>query len=94
MGLAMNILEYLSNKGYLRPNCAILDIGSQCLYHAEPASIKKFVEKYGRITDPDVFEKEAERISYFSWPRPGERTSYLSELLDQLCNSPAFFCRA
>lgn len=82
MGLAMNNLEYLSNKGHLKPNCAILDIGSQCLYHATMESIRAFVEKYGQIKDQATFDKEAKRISYFSWPRPGERTSYVSELLD------------
>jgi len=82
MGLAMKNLEYLSGKGYLTPRSAILDIGSQCLYHATPEAIRAFVEKYGRISNQEAFEREAKRISYFSWPRPGERTSYVSELLD------------
>ena len=40
MGLAMKNLEYLSGKGYLTPRSAILDIGSQCLYHATPEAIR------------------------------------------------------
>lgn len=83
MGFAMKNLEYLSSKGYLsNPRCAILDIGSQNLYHASPEAIRGFVERHGSIGDVKAFEEEAKRISYFSWPRPGERTSYLSELLD------------
>lgn len=83
MGFAMKNLEYLSGKGYLsNPHCAILDIGSQNLYHASPEAIRAFVERHGTIGDIKEFEEEARRISYFSWPRPGERTSYLSELLD------------
>ncbi len=82
MGFAMKNLEYLANKGYVKPDSAILDIGSQCLYHASPEAIRAFVDKYGDVKDEEAFEKEAKRISYFSWPRPGERTSYLSELLD------------
>ncbi|OQA34718.1 MAG: Macrocin-O-methyltransferase (TylF) [Betaproteobacteria bacterium ADurb.Bin341] len=83
MGFAMKNLEYLSNKGYLaNPRCAILDIGSQNLYHATPEAIRSFVERHGTIKDEHAFEEEAKRISYFSWPRPGERTSYISELLD------------
>jgi hypothetical protein len=83
MGFAMKNLEYLSNKGYLaNPRCAILDIGSQNLYHATPEAIRAFVERHGGIEEQHVFDEEAKRISYFSWPRPGERTSYISELLD------------
>ena len=83
MGFSMKNLEYLSSKGYLsNPHCAILDIGSQNLYHASPEAIRVFVERHGLISDSRAFEEEAKRISYFSWPRPGERTSYLSELLD------------
>lgn len=83
MGLAMKNLEYLSNKGYLAsPCCAILDIGSQNLYHATPEAIRAFVERHGTISDQRAFDEEARRISYFSWPRAGERTSYISELLD------------
>ena len=82
MGMGMKSLEYLSEKGYFEKKCAILDIGSQCLLHAAPESIRAFVEKHGRIAEQAALEKEINRISYFSWPRPGERTSYLSELLD------------
>lgn len=83
MGFAMKNLEYLSNKGYLtNPRSAILDIGSQNLYHATPEAIRAFVERHGAITDQHAFAEEAKRISYFSWPRAGERTSYISELLD------------
>ncbi|MDO8788022.1 MAG: TylF/MycF/NovP-related O-methyltransferase [Sulfuritalea sp.] len=79
----MKNLEYLSNMGYLaNPRSAILDIGSQNLYHATPEAIRAFVERHGAIEDQHAFDEEAKRISYFSWPRPGERTSYISELLD------------
>lgn len=83
MGFAMDCLEYLADRGHLDArDCAILDIGSQNLYHATPDTIRRFVKTYGRIEDEDAFQREAERLSYFSTPRPGERTSYLSELLD------------
>ena len=83
MGFAMKYLKYLSNKGYLRnPRSKILDIGSQNLYHASPDDIRQFVLKHGKIGDREVFEQKAKSISYFSVPRPGERTSYLSEVLE------------
>jgi len=83
MGFGMPYVEYLAWRGYIKkPKTRILDIGSQNLYHATPEAIRRFVEEYGHIDDEQAFHEEAKRLSYFSWPRPGERTSYLSELFD------------
>ena len=83
MGLWMSNIEYLSDKGFLpTSDCRILDIGSQNLYFATPESIRSFVEHHGSIGDEKAFAAEAERIAYFSTPRPGERTAYVSELFD------------
>ena len=89
MGLWLSNIEYLSRRGHLpAAGCRILDIGSQNLYFATPEAIRRFVECHGRIQDEAAFQTEAERISYFSTPRPGERTAYVSELFDL---TPAIF---
>lgn len=83
MGIGLADMDYLSQRGHLaRPGALILDIGSQNLYNATPGGIRDFVLRHGRIADAAAFEREAQRLAYFSTPRPGERTSYLSELLD------------
>jgi hypothetical protein len=82
MGMGMALFEYLSERGHLSKNSRILDIGSQNLYNATPENIRAFVEKYGTISDETGFKESAEKIAYFSTPRVGERTSYISELLD------------
>ena len=83
MGLWLSNVEYLSSRGLLPAHGArVLDIGSQNLYFATPERIRSFVERHGTIDDEAAFGREAERISYFSTPRPGERTAYVSELFD------------
>ena len=83
MGFGMAYATYLSNKGYLnKPGLAVLDIGSQCLLAATQEAINEFLKKHAHPQDPQKLAAEAERIAYFSTPRPGERTAYLSELLD------------
>lgn len=83
MGFGIAYLGYLSNKGYLnKPETRVLDIGSQCLLSAKPEDIREFLAKHGRKMDSALLSKEIERLSYFSYPRPGERTTYLSELFD------------
>lgn len=82
MGLWLSNIEYLSHRALLPAGARVLDIGSQNLYFATPDRIRAFVERYGCISDEAAFAREAERISYFSTPRPGERTAYVSELFD------------
>lgn len=82
MGMGMVYFEYLSERGHLAKNSRILDIGSQNLYNATLENIRSFVEKYGAIDDEDAFQEAATKIAYHSTPRTGERTSYISELLD------------
>lgn len=81
MGIGMQDVEYLSARGCLDdPGTRVLDIGSQCVLGATKAAILSFVAKHGAKIDSQALDKEAERVAYFSTPRPGERTSYLSEL--------------
>ena len=76
-------VEYLSAKHYLaKPAPRLLDIGSQCLYHVVPATVRRFMRKHGGVAFTPQVASEVERISYHSTPRPDERTTYLSELLD------------
>jgi SAM-dependent methyltransferase len=82
MGIGMASIEYLVAKGLLRQDSRLLDIGSQNLYNATPENIRKFVTGIAEVRDEAAFQAEASRISYFSTPRPGERTAYLSELFD------------
>lgn len=60
----------------------VLDIGSQNLMLAEADAIVEFARRFGATLGGKALRDEAERIAYFSTPRPGERTSYLSELFD------------
>jgi len=82
MGMGMALFDYLAEKRLIKRGSRILDIGSQNLYNATPETIRSFVEQFGRIEDETRFANEAERISYFSTPRPGERTAFIAELLD------------
>jgi hypothetical protein len=82
MGMGMALFEYLGEKGLIRSGSRILDIGSQNLYHATPATVRSFVERFRPIEDEARFAREAARLSYFSTPRPGERTTFIAELLD------------
>jgi hypothetical protein len=61
---------------------AILDIGSQNIFNVTPKAVIRFARKFGCTLDDATLEREAQRLSYFSTPRPGERTTYLSELID------------
>jgi hypothetical protein len=82
MGIGMQDVEYLANRGYLKSDSRILDIGSQNLHNVTPQKARRFVERYGQIPDEDLFTKEADRLTYYSQPRPNKRMTYLSELLD------------
>jgi hypothetical protein len=83
MGMGIAYLEYLSEKGHFaKPGCRILDVGAQNLYNATIESIRSLVQKHGRITDDAEFCIAAHNLSYYSTPRPNERTAYISELLD------------
>jgi hypothetical protein len=82
MGMGMALFDYLAEKRLIKRGSRILDIGSQNLYNATPEAIRSFVEQFGRIEDEAKFTKEAERITYFSTPRPGERTAFIAELVD------------
>lgn len=83
MGVGMADVEYLSDRGHLPAGRgAVLDIGSQNLFNVTRPAVEKFARHHGaRISDREL-QREADRLSYFSTPRPGERTTYLSELFD------------
>lgn len=81
MGMGLAEIIYLSEKGHIPQGGRILDIGSQNLYNAAPDAIERFVAKHGGIINADL-RAEAERLHYYSTPRPGERTAYISELFD------------
>jgi len=83
MGLSMTTMTYLSKNGYLKDgNVKLLDIGSLNLLGADEGEIIDFIELYRIKNSSENIQQAAERLSYFSTPRPRERTTYLSELLD------------
>lgn len=82
MGMGMPFLEYFGDRGLLARGASVFDVGTQNLYGAAPDAIRRFVERFGCIAGEEAFRREAERISYYSRPRPGERTAYVSELFD------------
>jgi len=75
-------VEYLSACGCMLEHSRILDIGAQCLLGVDPESVLRFARSHGPSVTDEVLNKEAGRIAYFSTVRPGERTTYLSELID------------
>jgi hypothetical protein len=84
MGMSMDRLLYLQAKGLLnKEKQRLLDIGPQCVYGITRTKIEQFLNNFG---DPTLtgakLEAEIERLIYFSTPRPGERTTLLSEITD------------
>lgn len=83
MGIGIATIDYLSRRGHIpRPHSRILDIGSQNLLGVTPEQVIEFVRRHGDPNGLADIAARAERIAYFSTPRPGERTTYLSELFD------------
>lgn len=81
--LGFRYLEYMSKKGYLGDgNISILDIGTQNLLFLEEERAVKFVSdmRSSPLASDDI--EAIKRLCYFSTPRPGERTAYVSELLE------------
>lgn len=84
MGFGLGYLEYLFDTGLLKRGGSILDVGSQNLYHATPQRLRKIISAHGKIGDEADFKSFAELVSYFSTPRPNERTSFLADIMDRL----------
>lgn len=82
MGFHFANFEYLIQKNFLNNDSSILDVGSQNLYNATHQEIIKFVKTIKKDIEIDDISEEAKRISYFTTPRPGERTAYISEIID------------
>jgi SAM-dependent methyltransferase len=81
--MSLDRLLYLQAKGALRPGPAkILDIGPQNVYELTAEQIRAFVSHQGQRLGDKQFEREIERLIYFATPRPGERTTLLSEITD------------
>jgi hypothetical protein len=75
---------YLQRHGYLTPEKnRLLDIGPQNVYSLTPDQVSEFVSLYGRASvSPKDLDLEKRRLVYYSTPRPGERTTLLSEITD------------
>jgi hypothetical protein len=83
MAINLNALLHLQAKGLLRPGAArLLDIGPQNVYFASEAQIRAFVRHQGQRVADDALASEIARLVYFSTPRAGERTTFLSEITD------------
>jgi len=84
MGFHYGYLKHLHELGCLKNGeSRILDIGSQNILDLRVEDVLEFAGWYGRTDlSKEHLTKESERIAYFSVVRPGERTTYLSELLD------------
>ena len=83
MGMNIESMLYLQEKGHLSAKKnKVLDVGPQNLYNCTEAQIRAFVKRQGATVREKVLEKEAKRLEYFSTPRPGERTTFFSEIAD------------
>jgi len=83
MGMSLDRMLYLQAKGHLsRSKNKLLDIGPQNVYHITDDQISRFLENQNGVIPGQQLEAEIKRVIYFSTPRPGERTTLLSELTD------------
>lgn len=82
MGFYFANFEYLIRKNFLNNNSSILDVESQNLYNTTHQEVIKFVKTIEKNIEIDNISEEAKRISYFTTPRPDERTAYISEIID------------
>ena len=75
-------LRYLSERGYLKEGQArILDVGPQNLFDCSLEDLVWFVERYRAAGIDAPTMEEIRRLHYFSTPRPGERTTFVAELM-------------
>jgi hypothetical protein len=81
MGLGIASLEYLADKNLIGPRSRLLDIGSQNIYGATPERITALLRRLDGPTDATALSEAAQRLSYFSTPRPGEATTFLADLM-------------
>lgn len=80
MGMNLDALIYLQRQGSLsRTKNRVLDIGPQTIYFARPEQVREIIERQGMSASDTA---TIERLVYFSTPRPGERTTMLSEITD------------
>jgi SAM-dependent methyltransferase len=85
MFVAMNLDRalYLQKQGLLTAQKnRVLDVGPQNVYHIKAAQLREFVSAQGSTVSADYLEAEIKRLVHFSTPRPGDRTTLLSELAD------------
>jgi hypothetical protein len=83
MGMSIECMLYLQEKALLTANKnALLDIGPQNVYHCTAEQICCFVRQQGAVVDEAVLDREAQRLAYFSIPRPDERTTLFSEIAE------------
>ena len=87
MGISMASVEYLSERGLLPGGPArVLDIGSQNIFNVTLPSLARFVAHHGTKLSSAALTEQMERLVYFSTPRPGENTAFLSQLFDLTSN--------
>jgi len=82
MGMWISFLDYCFEKGLLRGYSRVLDIGPQNLYFATPSAVMRLISQLGSKGDERILAEAADRLSYFSTPRSGERTAFIAELFD------------
>jgi hypothetical protein len=75
------LVRYLADRGYIRSGARIMDVGTQNLLFVEEDSAVEFVRQLRRAPLNEQEFKQIQRVCYFSTPRPGERTTFLHELL-------------
>jgi hypothetical protein len=84
MGMNLDAVLYMQRRDHLTPEKnSILDIGPQTIYFVHAEQIREFVANHGGTIIPESeLSAEVERLVRFSVPRPGERTTMLSEITD------------
>jgi hypothetical protein len=84
VGMNLDGPLYLQQRGWItREKNKILDIGPQTIYHVRSEQIRQFVANQdGSVVGEETLTAKIERLVYYSTPRPGERTTMLSEITD------------
>src|ERR1700680_2253263 len=83
MGMNIEYMLYLQEGKHLTPEKnKLLDIGPQNVYFCTERQIREFVRRQGATVGDEILDKEAQRLEYFSTPRPEEHTTLFSEITD------------
>lgn len=79
--LHFKLIRYFFNRGFIAPGSRVMDVGTQNIMFVAEEDAIDLIRLLRRAPISETHIEEVRRISYYSTPRPGERTAFLHELL-------------